>query len=181
MNIYFGFSTNNYPTSILARWITKSKASHAFLLVDLFFIHLIIHATFGGVKVVPYTKWIKSNKITNLYALSTPRSREDIEIALAEAFSFVGGKYDYPGFLGFIPIYIMRWFGKKIKNPFASAKAIICTEFILQTREELKINSWTGLDAESISQQDIIEICDKSDEFVSVKPPNLDFHTGKSK
>lgn len=173
MNIYFGFSTGTLPLSYVARWLMKSKASHTFLFIELGFVKLVIEATFGGVKVTPYSKWKKHNKITHLFALDKKRDESMINSALAEAFNIVGTKYDYPGYFGYLPIYIFRWFGKKIRNPFGSARSMACSEFVLQVREELNILSWMHFDAESTSPQDLIEVCEKSDEFVTVPFPKI--------
>jgi len=173
MNIYFGFSTGTLPLSYFGRWLMKSKASHTFLFIELGFTKLIIEATFGGVKVTPYAKWKKHNKLTHLFALGKRRPDSMVNSALAEAFNIVGTKYDYAGYFGFLPIYILRWFGKKIKNPFGSARAMACSEFIVQVREELQINSWMHFDPESTSPQDIIAVCERSDEFVTVPFPKV--------
>lgn len=171
MNIYFGFSTSTLPLSYFARWLMRSKASHTFLLIELGFIKLVVESSFGGVKVTPYDKWKKHSKLTHLFALDKKRSDDMVNSALAETFSIVGTKYDYPGYFGFLPVYIMRWFGKKIRNPFGSASSMACSEFVIQVREELQIQSWMHFDPESTSPQDIIEVCEKSGEFVTVPFP----------
>jgi hypothetical protein len=149
----------------------RSKASHTFLLIELGFIKIVIEATFGGVKLTPYEKWKKHSKLTHLFALGTKRPEAMVNAALSEAFSTIGTKYDYAGYFGFLPLYILRWFGKKIRNPFGSARAMACSEFVVQVREELQIRSWMHFDPESTSPQDIIDVCEKSDEFVSVPFP----------
>jgi len=52
----------------------------------------------------------------------------DITAAVQASFKDLGQSYGYSTLIGMFFVMIARWFGKKIKNPLASARSQICSE-----------------------------------------------------
>lgn len=152
------FTTGRDPVSWLIRLLTRSRCSHVAVAFDLYEMPVLVHAAVGGVRVLPRWKWFRLNKLVAEY-----RIRADLRDNMPFALSCIGTDYDYPGLLGFVPVLLWRWLGKKIKNPFASPRALVCSEFALQLDPNGKnIPEWRGLDPEATEPGDLLEICEKS-------------------
>lgn len=52
----------------------------------------------------------------------------DITAAVQASFKDLGQAYGYSTLIGMFPVMVARWFGKKIKNPLASSRSMICSE-----------------------------------------------------
>lgn len=159
ITVIFSTSKKNI-FSALIRLMTKSKVSHCAIGVDLYNIPIVIHAGVGGVHVSTRKKFLKDSNIVYEFKVVP-----DISDNVRQAISMVGEKYDYVGLLGFIPVLMFRWFGRKVKNPFASASAVICSEFILAVDKDKKINEWSNLDPEASTPDDVLKSCFFSPNF----------------
>lgn len=148
------FSTSSGWLSTIIKWFTKSRTSHSMIGIEIHGIPALIHATMGGVQITPRKKWFKDSILIAEY-----RILKDLEDGFKHAFSHLGDHYDYVGLLGYIPVMIGRWFGRKVKNPFASASAVVCSEFVLHLDHDHVIGTWKGLDPERTSPQDLLDIC----------------------
>lgn len=123
-----GFSTST--TNILSRvirWFTKSRVSHAFLVYydQDWSRDMVLEATLGGFKVVPFDKFRQS---TTVVAVFEPK--HSVEAGLKEAVEWLGTDYDYTGLFGMIFVVMGRWFRLKWRNPWASSKAMFCSEAV---------------------------------------------------
>ncbi len=157
------FSTSKSLISRLICWFTKSPASHVMIGLEIHGIPMLLHCTAGGVQVTPRTKWFRDSELVAEYTF-----RPDILEGLRYAFMQLGVKYDYVSLLGFIPVLLFRWLRVKIKNPLASAKSMVCSEFILHVDHAHKIPEWVGLDPETTSPQDLLVVCRKEQSFAKL-------------
>jgi hypothetical protein len=113
---------------------------------------LVLEASMGGVKAMTRKKWERSNKIVREFKV-IPR------ISVAHACEHLGERYDYVGLLGYLPVLLARWVGRKIKNPLAAPGALVCAEFVLHLDHEGLIPEWKGLDPESATPEDVLRTC----------------------
>jgi len=164
-NITVGFSTSSDWISRAIRWITRSRVSHAWLCLEWYGMLFIIHATVGGVKVTPRSKWESGhNKIVGEF-----RPKADVTEGVKHALSFLDEEYDYVGILGYIfVVFWKRWFNKKIKNILARPNAMVCSEFLVHLADKGGIPEWRELDPERTTPKDLLEICEKEHSFERV-------------
>lgn len=159
-----GFSTQRGPVAALVRWLTRSKANHCWMSLDLKGLPIIVEAAVGGVKIVDRARWSRSNKVVGEFV-----PLNDVDEGVYEMFSHVGKSYDYSAFFGFIPVIIAsRWFKKKIKNPLASPQELICSEFLTLLRTGGGIPEWDHLDPETTTPEDLLKICKREESFTRI-------------
>jgi hypothetical protein len=126
-----GFSTPNYfnPVSRLIRFITKSKASHAFVI---YFAHdwnmdCVLEAHELGFRITPLERFIVKN---NIVKVVVPRHPID-EGLLVIAKRYLGSMYDYKGLFGMSVVMLGRFLKRKWNNPFRGSKSVFCSESVI--------------------------------------------------
>lgn len=135
--IFIGFSTSNAWYSRLIRWATGAKCSHTFLVVPFMGVQLVLEEGVFG-----YSARTLSNMQADgsqLVALMVPVV--PLESAVAKSFDWLGQRYDYAGLLGMSWVMFKRWLGKKVRNPFASHRAMFCSESVTKV---LQAANWPG-------------------------------------
>lgn len=150
------FSTTNQIFSRLIRFFTKSKVSHCAIGLDIGGMDMVAHATVSGIVLVPRSRFTENNTIIKEFIIN-----QDIENNIVKVFEDLGVQYDYVGVFGFGLVNVLkRWFGLKIKNPLASSKAMVCSEFVVALNKyNNKIESWKDIDPETITPQELLDIC----------------------
>jgi hypothetical protein len=128
--------------------------------LKLYGVEMLLHCTGGGVQFTPRRKWMKDNYLVGEY---TPVV--DLTYGLKHAVGHLGEKYDYLSLIGFLPVLFFRWLKVKIKNPLASPKAMVCSEFVLHVDPDRKILEWQKLDPETTTAEDLLQICERSKSF----------------
>jgi hypothetical protein len=131
--------------------------------LDLYGVAMLLHCTSGGVQVTPKSKWFRDNKLVAEYEF-----KPELSDGVRHAFMHLGEKYDYVSLLGFVPVLFFRWLRVKIKNPLASAKSMVCSEFVVHVDHEHKIPEWAGLDPETTSPEDLLLLCRRQQSFTKV-------------
>jgi len=150
--------------SWLIKKFTKSESSHTAIGVDLHGIPVLIHSTMGGVQVTPRDKFLKTDYIVEEYKFIP-----DMSSGLKHAVSHLGENYDYVGIIGYAMLIVAwRWFKKKIKNPLASPKSLVCSEFVLHIDHAKQIKEWSDLDPERTTPQTLIEQCRSGSNFMKI-------------
>lgn len=161
------FSTGSSFASRLIRWVTRSPVSHVSLGIEWYGYPLVLEASLGGVIPKSRVKWERSNKIVKEYLLDNVVSED-----LSEVVGSLNQKYDYIGLLGYIPVLLYRWLGKRIKNPLSSAKSVVCSEFVLSLDPDRdKIPEWKDLDPETTTPKDLFDICLNNGRFKEIAHP----------
>lgn len=130
--VYVGFSTPRRwnPLSALIRAMMRSKASHAWLLVEdpLFQLRLVLEAHSTGFRLISLAEFVKRNKVVALVEPAHP-----IAPGLPEAGGWLGDEFDVLGLLGIFLTLVARWFRRKAwRNPFASSRALFCSEAVVR-------------------------------------------------
>ncbi|HYG67722.1 MAG TPA: hypothetical protein VD838_08690, partial [Anaeromyxobacteraceae bacterium] len=106
---FVGFSTPRRwnPLSALIRAMTRSRASHVWLLVEdpLFGLRLVLEAHSSGFRLVSFTRFVKENRVVALVRTAHPLDR-----ALPTAGEWLGESYDLLGLFGIFLTLVARWF-----------------------------------------------------------------------
>jgi len=134
-----GFSTSNAWYSRVIRWFTKAQCSHAFLISQALGVTVgIEEGTFGyGIRTLSN---METSGSTIVQVLEAPVVLDD---AVAQSFAWLGSRYDYQGLLGMSWVVLMRWLGKKVKNPLASSRSMFCSESVTRV---LQLAKYPGAD-----------------------------------
>ena len=151
------FATTSKPLSRLIRWATRSRVSHAVIGTSWEDVRVVIEATTGGVKNSPRALWGENHIVVAEYAF-----KPSVTVDLSEAVSKIGTAYDYVGLLGYLVVLFGRRLGRKLRNPLASEKALVCSEFVLCLDKDGSIPEWKGLDPEATTPEDLLRICEAS-------------------
>jgi hypothetical protein len=163
------FTTTGSWVSAIIRWFTGGIASHVAIGTDLHGVPVLLHADVGGVQLSHRGRFFGdfgSNAVVAEY-----RFVGDVaEARLARAVAHLGDRYDYAGLFGYAPVMVARWLGKKIRNPLASPRAMVCSEFVLllDVGGDL-VPAWQGLDPERTTPEDLLAICKESVAFCRVE------------
>lgn len=149
-----GFSTHkNNPLSAIIRFLTKSKASHCFVVTNLYGKDLVVQSGEFGVGLDYYTRFAKKNNVVLKYEISVPNEQKAMEYVMSQ----MGASYDYLGLLGAGWVVLMRMFGKKVKNPLSQNGELFCSQFVVKTLCAGQREDYCALDAATISPEELIE------------------------
>lgn len=157
--VHVGFSTPRLwnPISALIRWMTRSKTSHAWLLVEdpIFQLRLVLEAHSTGFRLVSFTRFVASNKVV---AIVVPDPAHPLAPALPAAGEWLGTKYDMLGLLGIFLTLVARWFVQRPwRNPFPTAGALFCSEAVIRTLKEARYPSAAKLKDEETTPAELLE------------------------
>jgi hypothetical protein len=130
--VYVGFSTPRRwnPLSALIRAMMRSKASHAWLLVEdpLFELRLVLEAHSTGFRLISLAEFVKGNKVVALVEPAHP-----VAPGLPEAGGWLGDEFDVLGLFGIFLTLVAKWFDRKAwRNPFTSSRALFCSEAVVR-------------------------------------------------
>jgi len=168
-----GFSTTNALLSRLIRRLTRSRASHAFLVyrdVD-FERDMVMEAVGNGFRIVPYDGFRRHNTVVAEFTPAHPVDR-----GLRRAVDWLGAAYDARGLLGMALVLVVRWLrlrsrSVRLRNPLAASRALFCSEAVARAC------LWSGypafdLDPESTTPQDLLEFFeDEAARRAATAPP----------
>ena len=157
--VQVGFSTPRLwnPLSALIRWMTRSRTSHAWLLVEdpTFQLRLVLEAHTTGFRLVSFTRFVKCNKVV---ALVVPDPAYPLAPALPAAGEWLGTKYDMLGLAGIFLTLVARWFVQRPwKNPFPTAGALFCSEAVIRTLKEASYPGSAKLRDEETTPAELLE------------------------
>lgn len=151
------FGTTNKLLSRLIRWVTRSRTSHATLGLEINGVPLILEATTGGVRIIPRAKWLIDHILVAEF-----RPKIDLSHGLRDALTHIGAAYDYVGLFGYFWVLLGRRLGKKLRNPLASERAMVCSEFVMHLDTGEKIPEWKDMDWEATTPEDLLKSCEAS-------------------
>lgn len=130
--VLVGFSSPRRwnPLSALIRRVMRSRASHAWLLVEdpLFKLRLVMEAHSTGFRLISFANFVRDNKVVAVVVPAHP-----LEHGLTAAGGWLGDKFDVLGLFGIFLTLVARWFKRKAwKNPFTSSRALFCSEAVVR-------------------------------------------------
>lgn len=149
------FLTSRSWVSAVIRWVTGSEASHVAIGMDLHGVPILMHADVGGAQVSLRSKVLQGHSVVAEYdCLTIPATH------IVGSVACLGERYDYVGFFGYAVVIAARHLGRRVKNPLASPRAMVCSEFVLSldTRGEY-VPPWSVLDPERTTPEDLLAIC----------------------
>ena len=156
------FLTTDRILSRVIRVIGKSPASHVALGLHLHGVPVLLQADIGGVQITPRAKFLRKHRVVSEWAFTSP----GIENALAGGVREIGERYDYVGLLGYLIVVLGKLFHRRLRNPLAARKAVVCSEFVVGLdREGYCVPEWKGLDPEATMPADLLAICQTSPSF----------------
>src|SRR3989344_4404082 len=120
------FTSSSGFVSAAIRWITRSRASHVGLQIDL---DRVIHADIGGVLDDTMSGFLAKRKLLAAYEL-----KHNIEAAgtITRMLAHVGQNYDFDGMIwNIVPILSWRWFKVRLGNPLADQNEFWCSEYVV--------------------------------------------------
>lgn len=139
--------------SWLIRKFTKSKVSHCLIGIHVHGIPMFLECTAGGVKISLRSKYEKTDNILYEY-----KFLHDMSAPLEHAYKHLQESYDYAGLVGFAWVIILwRLFKRRVRNPFASSRAMWCSEFMLHLNHNHVIPEWKDLDPELTHCQHLLD------------------------
>lgn len=156
-----GFSTRpRNVVSRLVRWITGSKASHAWLTFeDTFFgLPMVMEATETGFRILPLANFkAEGNEIIAIVEPPYP-----LDDGLRAAVHWVGDGYDFAGLFGAVVVVIGRWFRRKWRNPLDSSRSMFCSEAVVRVLQAAKYPGVEGFDPSATTPQDLLDFFSKA-------------------
>ena len=164
------FTTSSQRLSKIVRWMTNSTTSHVCLGTEIFGEPVLLHSAIdgetghNGVQITPRAKWFEDNELIAEYDIIP-----DVTDAMGPMIRLLCEKYDKMGLLGYIIVIIAKWLGKKIRNPLAHAKFLVCARYVLKLDPTGRlIPEWAGLDPEKTTPQDLLLLCRTGPSFSRV-------------
>lgn len=154
--IRVGFSTQQKNVfSRVIRWITGSKASHAWILFDdtFFGLNMVMEATETGFRLIPYENF-KAEGNDVVAVVEPPYPLDD---GVHQAARWLGEKYDFAGLFGSIFVMFGRWLRRKWRNPFAGARSMFCSEAVVRVMQAARFPGSEAFDPEATTPQDLLD------------------------
>lgn len=155
--IYFGFSTTDVWLSKIIRAGTGSKYSHCWIRHGsaVWGGTWITHADWPVLRQWPWRAATTQWTVKQLY-----RPTWDVRPALASVRADFEEGYDVPGLLGMVFVELAwKWFRRRVKNPFASPKAVFCSEFVADIFRAAKLPGTEHWDTEALAPEDVADFC----------------------
>jgi hypothetical protein len=124
-----GFSHASGLVSRAIRWITGSRASHAFVVYyDTDFQQdMVLEAVGAGFRIQSLDTFKKENEIVRLY-----QPQHSLTAGYPEVAHWLGERYDFGGLLGMAWVMIGRWLKRNWRNPWASSRSLFCSEAVVR-------------------------------------------------
>jgi hypothetical protein len=180
-----GFSTPRLFNLIswIIRLVTRSRASHAFLIFDdpVLSVRLVLEAHSTGYRLVGLDEFVVKNRIVALASSNeqapagVQRLGDAIDAGLHATGIWLGARYDFKGLFGiFLALLRGLLSRRRFKNPFRSARSLFCSEAVVRTLQAGGHPAVASLDADSVGPQDLIDLFAKdpgaSLRFGDIKP-----------
>jgi len=155
--VLVGFSTPRTwnPLSALIRWMTRSRTSHAWMLVHdpLFARDLVLEAHSSGFRLVSLARFEKENRVV---ALVEPAHA--IGPGLRAAAAWLGEAFDVLGLFGIFLVLVRRWFVHgPLRNPFPTSRALFCSEAVIRTMQAAGYEGAKKLAAEGTTPAELLQ------------------------
>jgi len=154
--VSIGFTSSPSEISKVIRTATRAKVSHAYIVVDNLPVvgHEVYEAAWVGFRMATRAK-------VGTIIKEVPVD-VNVTLAVATLRDWLETPYDYAGLFGELPVCIGRLFGRRWKNPWASAHHMFCSEaatYLLQIAgNSVDLKRKIGpLDARSTSPEDLLQ------------------------
>lgn len=149
--------------SRIIQWVLKSPVSHSAIGFEKDGRQYFLHAAWGGIQITPREKVLSNHTLVAEFEVA---ANLDDELVLAE--KRIGEPYDTVGLFGYILVLLAKNFGLGIHNPLASKSAAVCSEFIVELDVNKEIPEFQGLDPETVTPRDLLDICSSGKSFKKI-------------
>lgn len=152
----------------------KSKVSHTWLLVEdpLFELRLVLEAHSTGFRLISLAEFVKHNKIVKLLQPAHP-----LASGLPEAGGWLGDEYDVRGLFGIFLVTAAKFFRHKIENPFASSRALFCSEAVMRVMKAAKYPGAGRFGDETTSPADLMAFLESETGVLEITGDQLNLRT----
>lgn len=173
--VTIGFSTTNKLISRIIRFVTRGKVSHAWVSFNdsTLGLRVIMQAEWFGFEVRPVNRWRKENKLVAEFELLVPEKDQIYAIhAMAKK---LGSRYDWKsGAIAGIAAWVRRWFKSKFSfRPHRSPGKLMCAEAQINFLKLAGVAIVHGLDEETTSPSELLELCPESSQLRIVESKNV--------
>jgi hypothetical protein len=150
----FVFSTTGSLLSRIIRAMSDGDVSHCGIALTLDNVHVVADSALLGCEMVTRDRWLRGKKL--VYEFEVPEAHQP---PLSAVLGPLGAGYDYSGMLGYLPIWVARWCGRKLRNPSASPTKAVCSEYLVRVMQHGASGEWAALDPESLYPEDLVSLC----------------------
>lgn len=153
--VKIGFSTSRVLGGLLSRlicWISRSPASHVWLLTD----EMVLEAYETGVRRISLAEFQKKNRIVAIWDPAT-----DLTPGAVIAEKLTRQPYDYLGLFGMLLVELGRRLKARIHNPFRSSKAQFCSELVCRAMLYANYPGTTNWDPNDCDPKQIWDLLSK--------------------
>jgi hypothetical protein len=161
--IAIGFSTQKKNLlSRTIRWFTGSKFSHCWVRYyhPLYRMNVVVEADLKGIIEIPYDSYVTRND--DIAELEPPDGKlVDLVASLPVLGITLGRRYDVESLIGRAWVFLWRWFGVKVKNPFADPKEDACVDSVIRLVSQVD-PEFLALDAEVQTPQGVYDLLVKN-------------------
>jgi hypothetical protein len=113
---------------------------------------MVADASLLGIEMVERRQWLKGKILLAEVEVPSVLAPEDSYVL-----EHLGVGYDYSGMLGYLPVFLARWLGRKIQNPWASPTHMVCSEFLIRGMQQR--GQCLDLDPEFYDPQRLLRFC----------------------
>ena len=147
------------PLSPLLRRIMGTPYSHIWLLLDdaLFDVDMVLGTETHGFQLIPYERFLRQNNVVMVY---DPDPSYRLDIGLRAVAPLIGEPYDKVGLIGMAWVMLGRWLKRKVHNPFASSKALFCSESVAMVLVRSDVPEAAMLIPERVTPADVVSVLD---------------------
>lgn len=145
------FTAGMNPLSFIIRVLTRSQVSHVAIKLELGGVEMISEAGLQGVRLRSYARWAEENRVVARFKAPVK------DYAITRALLAMDERYDVVGLLGYLPVLLGRSLGLLWRNPWASPRATVCSEYA--TEFLAGVPGFASLDPEATTPQDLLDLC----------------------
>lgn len=163
IELRIGFSTSQSWISKVIRWFTKSKFSHAFILIDNepMLGPCVFQSDNGGIQIITQKSFDFDHN--PLQKIVVPQM--DLFPAIKVCADLLREDYDYAGLLGMIWVeFWWRAFKAKVSNPLHNANEFFCSAFVVKV---MQVAKWPGSETLDAGRTDAQMLADFLDSHLS--------------
>ena len=117
---------------------------------------MVLEATEGGFRIVPLDKFSQQNFVVAVFV-----PKHSIEAGLKAAVDWLGEHFDYTGLVGMAFVAMGRWLRRKWNNPWASSKAMFCSEAVVRVLQASNYPGAEDMAPTGTSPEDLLEFFHK--------------------
>jgi hypothetical protein len=154
--IKVGFSNSKTLISRVICWLTNSKVSHTFLILEQpngwpIKVPIVMEAAWDGFRMISLEQFQKTNNIPYIIEPVVP-----LDKGVEAAEHWLGEPYAYYTLIGMLWVLLGRFLRRTWRNPFNNPKSLMCSEAVVVVLQESGYPGADKLDPASVSPGDLL-------------------------